>query len=97
VLLAQRDRRVLVIDADQQFVLTRRIGVEERSLGVNLVDVLVGRAAAADAIVRDVYGVDAIGAAPPLAGIEMSLFGELRFASSRVPTANGSVQLHSKA
>ena len=44
VLLARRDRRVLVVDADPQFALTRQLGVEERSLGVNLVDVLAGRA-----------------------------------------------------
>ena len=77
MLLARRGRRVLVVDADPQFALTRQLGVEERSLGVNLVDVLAGRAAAADAIVRDVYGVDVIAAAPALAGIEMSLVGEL--------------------
>ena len=77
LLLARRDRRVLVVDADPQFALTRQIGVEECSLGVNLVDVLAGRAAAADAIVRDVYGVDVIAAAPALAGIEMSLVSEL--------------------
>jgi len=40
VLLARHDRRVLVVDVDPQFALTRQIGVEERSLGVNLVDVL---------------------------------------------------------
>jgi chromosome partitioning protein len=77
VLLASHGRRVLVVDADPQFALTRQIGVEERSLGVNLVDVLAGRAAAADAIVGDVQGVDFIAAAPALAGIEMSLVGEL--------------------
>ena len=77
VLFARRGRRVLVVDADPQFALTRQLGVEERSLGVNLVDVLAGRATAADAIVRDVYGVDMIAAAPALAGIEMSLVGEL--------------------
>jgi chromosome partitioning protein len=77
VLLARHGRRVLVVDGDPQFALTRQIGVEERSLGVNLVDVLAGRAAAADAIVRDVHGVDFIAAAPALAGIEMSLVSEL--------------------
>jgi hypothetical protein len=77
VLLARRARRVLVVDADPQFALTRQIGLQERSLGVNLVDVMAGRAATADAIVRDVYGVDVIAAAPALAGIEMSLVGEL--------------------
>lgn len=62
VLLARLHRRVLVVDADPQFALTRQLGVEARSLGVNLVDVLGGGAAAADAIVRDVRGVDVIAA-----------------------------------
>ncbi len=77
VLLAGHDRRVLVVDGDPQFALTRQIDVAERSLGVSLVDVLAGSAAAADAIVRDVHGVDFIAAAPALAGVEMSLVGEL--------------------
>jgi chromosome partitioning protein len=76
VLLAHQHRRVLVIDSDPQFALTRQLGTEERSLGVNLVDVLAGRAAAADAIVTNVHGVDVIAAAPALAGVEMSLVGE---------------------
>ena len=77
VLLGRQHRRVLVIDSDPQFALTRQLGAEERSLGVNLVDVLAGRANAADAIVTDVHGVDVIAAAPALAGVEMSLVGEL--------------------
>ena len=77
VLLARQHRRVLVIDSDPQFALTRQIGAEDRALGVNLVDVLAGRALATDAIVNDVHGVDVMAAAPALAGIEMSLVGEL--------------------
>ena len=77
VLVARQHRRVLVIDSDPQFALTRQLGAEERSLGVNLVDVLAGRAAAADAIVPGIHGVDLIAAAPALAGVEMSLVGEL--------------------
>jgi chromosome partitioning protein len=77
VLLARQYRRVLVLDSDPQFALTRQLGAEERSLGVNLVDVLTGRAAAADAIVPDIHRVDLIAAAPALAGVEMSLVGEL--------------------
>ena len=77
VLLARQYRRVLVLDSDPQFALTRQLGAEERSLGVNLVDVLAGRAAAADAIVPDIHRVDLIAAAPALAGVEMSLVGEL--------------------
>jgi chromosome partitioning protein len=46
VLLARQGRRVLVVDADPQFALTCQLGLEERSLGVNLRDVLASRAAA---------------------------------------------------
>jgi len=77
VLLRRQHRRVLVIDSDPQFALTRQLGTEERSLGVNLVDGLAGRAAASDAIVPNVHGIDLIAAAPALAGVEMSLVGEL--------------------
>ena len=77
VLLGRQHRRVLVIDSDPQFALTRQLGAEDRSLGVNLVDVLAGRAAAADAIVPNMHGIDLIAAAPALAGVEMSLVGEL--------------------
>ena len=66
-----------MVDADPQFALTRQLGIEERSLGVNLVDVLAGRAAAADAIVGGVHGVDVIAGGRDLAGIELSLVGEL--------------------
>jgi chromosome partitioning protein len=77
VLLARRDRRVLAVDTDPQFALTRQLGLEVRSLGVNLVDVLAGRAGAADAIVEGVHGFDVIPAARELAGVEMSLVGEM--------------------
>jgi chromosome partitioning protein len=77
VLLARQGRRVLVVDTDPQFALTRQLGLEVRSLGVNLVDVLAGRAAAPDAIVAGVHGLDVIPAARELAGVEMSLVGEL--------------------
>ena len=77
VLLARGDRRVLAVDTDPQFALTRQLGLEIRALGVNLVDVLAGRAAAADAIVGGVHGFDVIAAARELAGVEMSLVGEM--------------------
>ncbi len=76
-LLAHGARRALLVDTDPQFTLTRQLGLEPRSLGANLVDVLAGRADAADAIVPDVHGVDLIPGAGGLAGIEMSLVGEL--------------------
>jgi chromosome partitioning protein len=77
VLLARHGARVLVVDTDPQFGLTRQLGLEGYSLGVNLVDVLARRAAAGDAIVPGVHGLDVIPAARELAGIEMSLVGEL--------------------
>ncbi len=77
ILLARASRRVLAVDADPQFALTRQLGIEARSLGVNLVDVLAGRTDARDAIVADVRGVDVLPGAPQLAGVEMALVGEL--------------------
>src|ERR1700729_3057424 len=74
---AGEGRRVLVVDTDPQFALTRQLGLDVRSLGVNLADVLAGRAAASDAIVRDTHGLDVIPAVGELAGVEMSLVGEL--------------------
>jgi chromosome partitioning protein len=44
VLLARHGARVLVVDTDPQFALTRQLGLEVHSLGVNLLDVLAGRA-----------------------------------------------------
>jgi len=88
-LLARQGRRVLLVDTDPQFALTRQLGLEARALGVNLVDVLAGRASAGDAIVPAVHGVDVIAAASELAGIEMSLVGELgreRFLSDALET-----------
>lgn len=77
VLLARQGKRVLVIDTDPQSALSRQLGLETRSVDVNLVDVLAGRALARDAIVSDVHGVDVIAGARELAGVEMSLVGEL--------------------
>jgi chromosome partitioning protein len=54
VALVLRGRRVVVVDADPQFALTRQLGIRDRALGVNLVDALVGRAGAGDAIVAGV-------------------------------------------
>ncbi len=75
VLLARPGRRVLVVDADPQFALTRQLGIEERALRVNLVGVLAGRAGAEEAIVTGVHGVDVIASGRDLAGIELSLVG----------------------
>ncbi len=77
VALALRGHRVLVVDADPRFALTRQLGLQDRTLGVNLVGAFAGGAGAGDAIVAGVHGLDAIAGARELAGVEMSLVGEL--------------------
>jgi chromosome partitioning protein len=77
VLLARKGLRTLLVDTDPQCALTRQLGLGQRSLGVNIVDVLAGRALARDAIIAGVHGVDVIPAARELAGVEMSWVGEL--------------------
>jgi chromosome partitioning protein len=78
VCLGRGSGGVLAIDCDPQATMTRQVGIEVRGLGVNLVDVLAGRAAAAEAVVTDaVDGVDVIPAARELSGLEMTLVGEL--------------------
>jgi chromosome partitioning protein len=78
VCVARRGGRVLAVDCDPQSTMTRQLGIESRWLAVTLVDVLAGRSAATDAVVRDVApGVDAIPAARELSGVEMALVGEL--------------------
>ena len=42
VLLARRGRRVLAVDIDPQFALTRRLGIARRELPSTIVDVLAG-------------------------------------------------------
>ena len=78
VCVGRRGGRVLAVDCDPQSTMTRQLGIEGRWLAVTLVDVLAGRAAAGDAVVRDVApGVDAIPGARELSGVEMALVGEL--------------------
>ena len=77
VLWAAQGRRVLMVDVDPQSALTRQLGLDVEALSTSLVDVLAGRANAAEAIVSDVHGIDIIYAAAGLAGVEMSLVGEL--------------------
>jgi chromosome partitioning protein len=76
-LWAARGRRVLLVDCDPQCALSRQLGLAGRSVPVSLVDVLACRTGAADAVVVGVHGVDVVPAAGGLAGVEMSLVGEL--------------------
>jgi chromosome partitioning protein len=76
-LLAERGRRVLAVDADPQFALTRQLGVRVAELPLTLVDVLTGRVEAADAVLTDVHGVDLLPAHRQLSSVEVTLAGEI--------------------
>ncbi len=75
-LLARAGRRVLAVDVDPQFALTRRLGIELDSLGSTVVDVLARWVDARDAIVLAVHGFDVLPATRELAGVELALAGE---------------------
>jgi chromosome partitioning protein len=74
--LARRGRRVLAVDVDPQFAMTRRLGVQPHRLASSVVDVLAGWAAAPDALVSRVHGIDLLAATRELAGVELALAGE---------------------
>lgn len=76
VVLARRGRRVLAVDVDPQFALTRRLGVRLRDLPSTVVDVLAGWTTSQDAVVRDVHGLDVLPATRELAGVELALASE---------------------
>jgi chromosome partitioning protein len=75
-LLARRDRRVLAVDVDPQFALTRRLGVQSSGPAATIVDVLAGWTAAPEALVSGVHGMDILPATRELAGVELELAGE---------------------
>jgi chromosome partitioning protein len=77
VLLARRDSRVLAVDVDPQAALTRQLGIKTRDLPLSMVDVLAGRAAARDVIVRDVHDLDVLPGSRDLAGVELALVGQV--------------------
>ena len=76
-LLARRGRRVLAVDVDPQFALTRRLGVQHRCQAKTIVDVLAGWTAAPAALVTGVHGLDVLPATRELAGVELALAGEV--------------------
>jgi chromosome partitioning protein len=76
-LLAHSGRRVLAVDVDPQFALTRRLGIAVASLETTVVDVLAGWVDAREAIVFGVHGLDVLPATRELAGVELALAGEV--------------------
>lgn len=76
VLMAGASRRVLAVDVDPQFALTRRLGLDPGSLDNTVVDVLARWVGAREAIVCGVHGFDLLAASRELAGVELALAGE---------------------
>jgi chromosome partitioning protein len=76
-LLARRGRRVLAVDVDPQFALTRRLGIQSSGLAATIVDVLAGWTATRDALVTEIHGMDVLPATRELAGVELALAGEV--------------------
>jgi chromosome partitioning protein len=76
-LLARRGRRVLAVDVDPQFALTRRRGVDVGRLPNTIVDALAGWADSREVIVHGVHGLDVLPGSRELAGVELALAGEM--------------------
>jgi chromosome partitioning protein len=71
--LAERGRRVLLVDLDPQACLTYSTGTDPDGLERSLHDVMVGRLAAKEAIVSVGSGIDLLPATIDLAGAEVHL------------------------
>ena len=72
-------RRVLVVDCDAQFDLTRALGVAPSAAPATMLEVLTGTRSAIDAIVHDVLpGVDLLAGHRSLRGLELGLANEIK-------------------
>jgi chromosome partitioning protein len=74
--LAERDRRVLLVDLDPQACLTYSVGLDPESLPRSLHDVLVGRSKAAEVLLA-VGALSVVPASIDLAGSEVHLVGKV--------------------
>ena len=76
---AHLGRRVLAVDVDPQWALTRQLGVQvnTETAPFSTADVLAGRMTANDARVTHSEGFDVLPASRDLRGIEMALVGEV--------------------
>lgn len=75
--LARRGHGVLAVDVDQQFALSRRLGIQPHGLGKTIVDVLAGWTGAAEAVLSGVHRMDLLPGTRELAGVELGLAGEV--------------------
>jgi chromosome partitioning protein len=76
---AHLGRRVLAVDVDPQWALTRQLGVQVNTdqAPFSTADVLAGRMSAADARVRHDEGFDVLPASRDLRGIDLALVAEV--------------------
>lgn len=72
----QDDLRVLAVDLDPQFALTRRFGVSPASVGATSYELLIGDGTLDDAAVDVGHGVDLLAGRRELARLELSLASE---------------------
>ena len=78
-ILAERGRRILVVDCDPQANATSGLGVARRDIGSSTYDVLVlGRPLSEARIATDIPGLDLVPADIALAGAEIELVGVAR-------------------
>jgi chromosome partitioning protein len=70
---AQAGRRVLLVDLDAQACLTFSLGIDPETVDLSVVEVLLGRAAAADAVQPTDDGVDLVPSTIELAGVDAQL------------------------
>lgn len=76
---AAQGRRVLVVDCDAQFDLTRAFGRAPSQAPGTLLEVLTGQQSVADVLLRDVLpGVDLLAGHRDLRGLEVGLAGEIK-------------------
>jgi chromosome partitioning protein len=75
--LARRGRRVLAVDVDPQFALTRRLGVNPHGLAKTIVDVLASWTGASEAVLSGLHGMDVLPGTRELAGVELALASEV--------------------
>ena len=74
--LADAGKRVLLIDMDPQGNAGSGVGVNGKSLGVAMYDVLLGEAAISDAVLRtEVEGLEIVPAGEGLVGVEVEMAG----------------------
>ena len=70
---AEAGRRVLLVDLDAQACLTFSLGLDPETVDVSVVEVLLGRAEAADALHATDDGVDLLPSTIELAGVDAQL------------------------